>query len=200
MKHQLILNTPMSNVKFKEITASVASGNHQAFRMFYDYYYLKVYRFVRYYLYDPNDCEMVVSDIFCLVWEKRGLLENVENMEAYLYQICRHESFHYLKKKKSEELVSIDEMSMDLPSFSDSIEDEITESEMMQVYQLAVNKLPKRCKTVFQMVREQKLSHKEVSEIMGITPGTIEVQMNLAIKKITSVVKTHYPKLMNQRR
>lgn len=72
----------------------------------------------------------------------------------------------------------------------------MTEHEMMQVYRFAVNKLPERCRNVFLMVREQKLSHKEVSEIMGITPGTIEVQMNIAIKKITTVVKAYYPKLM----
>ena len=68
---------------------------------------------------------------------------------------------------------------------------------MMQVYQFAVDKLPERCKNVFLMVREQKLSHKEVSEIMGITPGTIEIQMNIAIKKIINIVKNYYPKLMN---
>ena len=187
----------MNNTNFKEITASVASGNHQAFRAFYDLYYLKVYRFVHYFLQSPCDCETVVSDIFFFFWEKRQLLEKVENIEAYLYQISRNESFHYIKKRKNETFVSIDDMYIDLPLVANSVEDTITENEMMQVYQFAVDKLPERCKNVFLMVREQKLSHKEVSEIMGITPGTIEIQMNIAIKKIINIVKNYYPKLMN---
>lgn len=187
----------MNNINFKEIAESVASGNHQAFRTFYDLYYLKVYRFVRYFLPCPCDCETVVSDIFCIVWEKRQLLEHVENLEAYLYRISRNESFHYIKKRKNETFVSIDDMFVDLPLAANSVEDVITENEMMQVYQYAVDKLPERCRNVFVMVREQKLSHKEVSEIMGITPGTIEIQMNIAIKKIISIVKIYYPRLMN---
>lgn len=180
----------------KAIVASVVSGNQYAFRQFYDLYYLKIYRFIYYFLQNSYDCESVVSDVFCLLWEKRHLLENVENMDAYIYQISRNESFHYLKKKSSEQCISIDEAFADIPLTADSVVDTITEHEMMQVYRFAVNKLPKRCRNVFLMVREQKLSHKEVSEIMGITPGTIEVQMNIAIKKITTVVKAYYPKLM----
>lgn len=187
----------MNNTNFKEITAPLASGSHQAFRAFYNIYYLKVYRFVHYFLQSPCDCEIVVSDIFCLVWEKRQLLENVENIDAYLYQISRNESFHYIKKRKSELLVSIDDMFVDVPFVANSVEDAMAEAEMMQVYQFAVDKLPARCRSVFLMVREQKLSHKEVSEIMGITPGTIEIQMNIAIKKIIGVVKIYYPKLMS---
>lgn len=188
----------MNNINTKEeLTASVASGNHQAFRRFYDFYYMKVYRFVHYFLPSPCDCEIVVSDIFCLVWEKRQLLENVENVDAYLYQISRNESFHYIKRRKNESLVSIDDMFVDIPFATSSVEDVMTEKEMMQVYQFAIDKLPERCRNVFLMVREQKLSHKEVSEIMGITPGTIEIQMNIAIKKIISVVKTYYPQLMS---
>lgn len=94
-------------------------------------------------------------------------------------------------------MVSIDDMFVDIPFATSSVEDVMTEKEMMQVYQFAIDKLPERCRNVFLMVREQKLSHKEVSEIMGITPGTIEIQMNIAIKKIISVVKTYYPKLMS---
>lgn len=130
----------MNNVNFKGIVASMVLGNHQAFRIFYDFYYLKVYRFVHYFLSNSHDYEAVVSNAFCIVWEKRQLLEKVENIEAYLYRISRHESFSLYKKEKEESLVSIDEILIDLPVISQSVEDAMTESEMMEVYQLAINK------------------------------------------------------------
>lgn len=195
MKTQIVVTA------LRDIVASVAAGNHHAFRKFYDLYYLKVYRFVYYFLQDTNDCETVVSDIFCLLWEKRGLLSNVENIDAYVYQISRHQSFHYLKKKKNEQFVSFDDLFVETPfTANNSVEDALTEKEMMQVYWFAVGKLPERCKEVFLMVREEKLSHKEVSDIMGITPGTIEIQMNIAIRKIAGFVKNYYPQLMTQGR
>lgn len=185
----------MSNVDLNAIVNSIVSGDHNAFRIFYDLYYLKIYRFVHYFLSDRQACELVISDIFCIVWEKRNLLLKVKNIDAYLYQISRNEAYHYIEKRKKNAIVSIDDITGELPDIVASVEDEMMEKEMMQVYRLAVDKLPERCRMVFLMVREQKLSHKEVADMLDITPGTIEIQMNIAIKKISKVIKNYYPKL-----
>ena len=76
-----------------------------------------------------------------------------------------------------------------------AIENELITNEMISVYNKAINALPERCKLIFLMVREEKLRHKEIAQILSITEGTIEQQMNIAIKKIVAIVKAHYPSL-----
>lgn len=185
----------MNKTEFQAVVCAVAEGDHIAFRKFYDHYYLRIYRFVYTLLRDVCDTESVVSNVFCLIWEKRHLLTNVQAMDAYVFQISRNESYHYLKKRSCAQCVSIEDLFMEAAA-SDSIIDTLTEQEMMQAYRKAVEKLPERCRKVFQLVREQKLSHKKVAELLGITPGTIEVQMNIAIKKITHTIRADYPVFM----
>jgi RNA polymerase sigma-70 factor (ECF subfamily) len=176
------------------------SGDKKAFRVFYDYFYLKVYRFVRYFLPDAVACGDVVSEVFCIVWEKRALLSGVSNAEAYLFRIARNEAFHYIKQSQNNRNVSLDDMPVDLAVLSGQTDDQVMEDEMMQVFHAAVNKLPERCKLIFLMVREQKLPHREVAEILGVKQGTVEAQMNIAITKITTEVSKYFPNLLKKRR
>ncbi len=186
----------MNKSELQTVACAVATGDHAAFRTFYDHYYLRIYRFVYALLRDVCDTEAVVSNVFCLIWEKRRLLANVQAMDAYLFQISRNESYHYLKKRNSAQCISIEELFVEAAPSNESVIDTLTEQEMMRAYRKAVERLPERCRKIFQLVREQKLSHKKVSEMLGITPGTIEVQMNIAIKKITHTIRTDYPMFM----
>lgn len=186
----------MNKAELQTVACAVATGDHAAFREFYDHYYLRIYRFVHALLHDICDTEAVVSNVFCLIWEKRRLLANVQAMDAYMFRISRNETYHYLKKRNSAQSISIEELFVEAAPSNESVIDTLTEQEMMQAYRKAVERLPERCRKIFQLVREQKLSHKKVSEMLGITPGTIEVQMNIAIKKITHTIRTDYPMFM----
>jgi RNA polymerase sigma-70 factor (ECF subfamily) len=45
-----------------------------------------------------------------------------------------------------------------------------------------IDYLPKKCRQVFLMSRVYELSHKEIAELMDITPKTVENQIGLALK------------------
>lgn len=183
----------MNESELRAAARAIAGNDHSAFRRFYDHFYLRIYRFVFAMLRDANDCEAVVSNLFCVVWEKRHLLEQVRSLEAYIYRIARNEAYHYLKKKSASHCISLEEMFAETAPAGESVIDTLTEQEMMQAYRTAVERLPERCRTVFLLVREERMSHKKVSELLGITPGTIEVQMNIAMKKIVSSIRAQYP-------
>lgn len=173
----------------------VAAGDRNAFRVFYDIVYPKVYQFVHYFLPNKADCEEVVSEVFYIFWERRQSLIDIRELKAWLYIVCRNEAFHYLKQKEKYTNILIDDMPVELLIDKKNIEGDIIEDEMLQVYNNAVTKLPERCKLIFLMIREEHLKYKEVAQILSITEGTVEQQMNIAIRKIVAIVEIHYPSL-----
>lgn len=175
---------------------ALAAGDHKVFRQLFDASYMELYRFVNAFLQNVVDTETVVADVYCLLWEKRHLLSEVEKLEPYLYKICRNEASRFLKDKAKRRTDSIENFLVDIPLSQESIIDKVSENEMMEVYRKTIDTLPERCRQVFVLVREKCMSHKEVSEIMGITTGTIEIQMNIAIKRITAEIKKVYPHLI----
>lgn len=174
---------------------AIASGNQHAFRCFYDLFYPSIYRFARYFLASGTDCDEVVSEVFCIVWLNRATIGEIQNMESYLYIVCRNEAFRCLRQKEKLLNVPIDDMPVELSVQQASVEGELIAEEMLSVYRRAVEELPERCKLIFLMVREERMKYKEIARMLSITEGTIEQQMNIAIKKVLATVRKHYPHL-----
>lgn len=173
-------------------------GEHDAFRSFYDMTYPMVYRFIHYFLSNTADSKEVISEVFFIIWKERKTLMEIRDLKAWLYIIARNEAYRYLRQKEKNSNISIDDMSVELLIDRQNIEGEMIEEEMLEVYNNAVSELPERCKLIFLMIREEHLTHKEVARILSITEGTVEQQMNIAIRKIVTTVKKHYPFLTLQ--
>lgn len=179
----------ISEVLIKHIVA----GDREAFRLFYDIAYPIVYRFSRYFLSNKNDCEEVVSEVFYIIWKQRDHLLSIKDLKAWLYIVSRNEAYHYLKQKERYFNISIDDIPIELYVDIGTIDGKLIEDEMLKVYNTAVAELPERCKLIYLMVREERLKYKEIAHILSISEGTVEQQMNIAIRKIITVVKKHYP-------
>lgn len=183
----------------KELIDQLSRGDQHAFRRFYDYYYLRLYRFLSYFTQDPIDCEEILSEVFCIVWLKRERLSEIEFLDAYLYKVCRNETFRYLKKENRSEVEFIDDLGVILEYVPSNDHDPMLEKEMQRVYREAIATLPERCKLIFLMIREQKMSYREVAQSLSITEGTIEVQINNATKRILNHVQLYFPEIDRQK-
>lgn len=182
----------------ESILRKLAAGERDAFRSFYDITYPMVYRFIHYFLPNRADCEEVVSDVFFVYWKERASLMEIRDLKAWIYIVSRNEAYRYLRQKEKNSNSSIDDMQIELIIDKQNVEGEMIEEEMLEVYNKAVSELPERCKLIFLMIREERLKYKEVARILSITEGTVEKQMNIAIRKIVTTVRKYYPYLSVQ--
>ena len=163
MKNEFILKTLLSHV---------AKGDYASFRELFDIQYATVNRFVGYFLPNKEDREGVVSEVFI---------------------ISRNESFHYLKQKEHQrQNISIDELPIDLYIDTNEVDSDLLDAEMTEVYNKALSELPERCKLIFLLAREERMKHKEIAQALSITEGTVEQQMNIAIRKMLDAVSRYY--------
>lgn len=174
---------------------AIAEGNNEAFARLFDLMYMKVYRFASYFIRLREDREEVVSEVFRTIWQNRHLLTGVRNLESYIYVVTRNESYKLLRAHSKYRHLSIDEMPVELVLPDPSGETQLIDHETMQVYREAIDELPERCKLIFLMVREERLRYKEIAEILSITEGTVERQINIATKKIVETVRKRMPGL-----
>ncbi|GHT32059.1 DNA-directed RNA polymerase sigma-70 factor [Bacteroidia bacterium] len=180
----------------KTLLEDILEGSQDAFRVFYDMTYPDVFRFVKYFLPHKEDYEEVISEVFYIIWKQRATLPSIQNMKAWIYTICRNEAYHYVKK--SNHILSIEEMPVELLIDATEVDTEIIEEEMLSVYNQALAELPERCKLIFVMVRDERMKYKDIAETLSITEGTVAQQMNHAIHKIATAVARHYPSLMRK--
>jgi RNA polymerase sigma-70 factor (ECF subfamily) len=168
------------------------SAYKELFLGFYKPLHQFAYSFVR----SKELAEEIVSDIFLRIWTKRTDLENIENLKVYLYVGIKNTALKYLLKQQRQVAISIDELDVELESFSRNPEEMMLTAEMLHKIYQAVNTLPPRCKIIFKLIKEDGLRYKEVAEILNISIKTIDNQLAIALRKISKAVSVDLERVL----
>lgn len=126
--------------------------------------------------------EEVVSDVFCTIWQNRQRI-NVSAHRSYLFTAVRNRGFDYLRQAKRATWCNLDEaneLPMNLPNGYEII----AESELSHSIRCSVAALPKQCRTIFEMSRDQGLKYREIASRLNISIKTVETQMGRALKHL----------------
>ncbi|MEH6656532.1 RNA polymerase sigma factor [Leeuwenhoekiella marinoflava] len=172
----------------------ISQNEYKALDLLFNKYYDPLCGFGNLFEKDQMIIEEQVSDVFMLLWNKREALTEIENPKSYIYVIAKNllikknkyvKNKHYLDDKKENQLVLKAH-----PSF----EEEVIDQEHQLAYQKAIaqilKEIPKKSREIFEMSRVEGLKYKEISEIMGISPRTVENHIATALRLISKKVAT----------
>lgn len=175
---------------------AVAAGSRHAFNSFYRSYYDLVFRFSYYFLQDKEACREVVPEVFYSVWQSRSRLKEVANIEAYLYVAVRREAGRYRANRGTAAPVLLEDVSFVAEGgAAESPEEQWITKEMEELLARAVEELPEKCRLIFLLAREEGKKPKEIAELLSLSESTVRVQMKIAVEKIVTRLKPHFPHL-----
>ena len=92
------------NYLYNEIHQEVSGGyadnleSPQKFEGFFLDYYPRVKGFINGLLQDAEEAEDLSQDIFMSLWQNRGNLKQIDNLDAYLFRIARNAVFRYIER------------------------------------------------------------------------------------------------------
>lgn len=132
--------------------------------------------------------EEIVSDVFIKVWQKRSSLTGVGNFKLYLYISTKNTALNYLSRHFRKETISLDEMSLNVITTRYNPEQLMITSEAVKKIDAEIQKLPTRCKIIFKLVKEDGLKYNDIASLLNISVKTIDNQMAIALKKISSAI------------
>jgi RNA polymerase sigma-70 factor (family 1) len=133
--------------------------------------------------------EELVSEVFLKIWSNRKHIVIASSPKSYLYTAVRNISFDHLRKEKHSILAGLEEAAaVPCDSFDPH---RCSEFEELQVrIEMAVDKLPRQCKLVFQMSRDHGMKYNEIAEKLQLSVKTIETQMGRALKSLRVSLKS----------
>lgn len=163
---------PITNSEH-QLIKSLIKGDSLAFDELYKQYYNKVYSFSFRYLQNKQDAEGVVQEVFIKVWNNRKHLNEIKNLNAWVFTI----TFNQIKKifrnlaieKRNMEKVAISAVFDD-----NSVISEVEFNDLMAKANDIIERLPSRQKTAFKLSFKEGLTSKEISEQLGIHKRTVE--------------------------
>lgn len=129
---------------------------------------------------DKEVCEEIIQDVFIDLWNKRKDLEIKVSLQSYLYACVRYKVFAEFRTNKMPRVELFEQLNERLQYTTP--ETKMMHKELKKNVNLVVERLPAKCKRVYQLSRHEQLSHKEIAEQLGITVKTVENHITNALR------------------
>lgn len=164
-----------------ELAALLRNGDHKAFSEIYKRYRQILYTHALRLTRDPDDAQDILHDLFTVLWDKAGDLNTDIPLRAYLFKSVKNRVFDLFSRHKvrSAHLQSLQDF---IDQGSWITDEEIREKELMKVIEKEIALLPPKMRAVFEMSRNENMSHKEIAEELHISDKTVKKQVSNAIK------------------
>ena len=85
------------------------------------------------------------------------------------------------------------ELQLKLYSLEAFDNDCLSDADIEEILNNAINRLPERCREIFIMSRLQNLRYKEIAEKLNVSPNTVENQIVIALRKLKEDLKDYFP-------
>jgi len=147
----------------------------------FNYYYSGLCAFSMQYLNDKESVEDLVQDFFVSLWIDSQNLHINTSLKAYLFTSIKNRCLDTLKHKKVIEKYRTF-MLFGSDNFESSVDFWFAETELRQAIEASMAKLSPRCREIFENSRLNGLSNQEISNKLGISKRTVELQISNSLK------------------
>jgi RNA polymerase sigma-70 factor, ECF subfamily len=138
---------------------------------------------------DKEKAKDIVQDVFLKLWIKRTELMINVSLGAYLKRSVVNTALNVLQQQRT---VPLDESTSaeQFPSVR-SPEEEKEFSELQMVADTAIRQLPDRTRLVFQLIRFEGCSYREVAAQLAISEKAVEKEMMKALRLLREALKDY---------
>lgn len=133
---------------------------------------------------NAQEAEDLVQETFLRLWQKRELLDDIKNTEAYCIALIKNLYLNQIRRKK----IPITDESSDELTIATEIESDIEEilerkEESLQVKCL-IEQLPEQQRKIITLHDMEEMSNEEIQQHTGLQPTNIRVILSRARKTI----------------
>ena len=148
---------------------------------------LKIVFFAQHYLGNKEEAECVAHEVFITLWDKLHVIDISKDLLPYLITITKNKCLNIIKSRKVKE--KFNQQGKAILGF-DSVHCMALEDSMNKLYaddlETIINKslfrMTKTVRETFILSRFKKMSYKEISNILGISPKAVEYRMMSALR------------------
>ncbi len=169
-----------------------------------DRYHKRILHFVRGLLRDAHLAQDVTQEVFEKVFLKSHLYQPGTNFRAWLFEVARNQALSALRARRRSprpvsSLINLpfedDEQDL-LESLPEDRENrDLEEREFMAAFAQAVEELPERYQTVFNLCVREGRPYQEAAERLNLPTGTVAIRIMRARKRLFQALSHHLGRL-----
>ncbi len=157
---------------------------NSAFRLIIQRYSEKLYWGIRRIVISHEDADDVLQDTLIKIYKNLHNFQERSSLFSWMYRIAINEALSFVKKYRNRQFEDPIEFAENLRADPYFDGDESYEQLL-----IALKELPEKQALVFQLKYFDNLKYEEISEILGVTIGSLKASYHHAVKKIESKIE-----------
>lgn len=162
----------------------------------------KIYAMIRNMVKNDADAWDLSQDVFIKAWQALPRFEARARFSTWLFRISHNVVYDWVRKRKIESAGELNDEIFDrdkidlaaktAPSFVESPDDALSNTELREKISVALDKLSPEHREAVILKDVQGLSYKEIAEVMDCTLGTVMSRLFYARQKLQTLLKDEY--------
>ena len=171
----------ISNSEEKHLVLQLKSGSTAAFEKLYHIYKLRIAGNLFKFLKSEELAEEMMQAFFLKIWENRGQIDPEQSFRSYLFRISENMVYDFFRKASRDNKLR-EKLRANYVEYYSHIEEGLIMKENRLRLSEAIALLPPQRREIFILCKIEGKSYKEVSELLNISPSTINNQLLQANK------------------
>lgn len=172
-----------------EILAKLAEGDERAFGKIYYHYSPRLFPFVDKMVRNRRLTEEIIQEVFIQLWAKKSLLADISHPSSYLFNIAANKTLDFQRKITRDKRLLETAMATAQGSHNET-EERLIFNETAAIAREAIAALPAQRRLIYELSRNEGLSHKQIAIKLGISKSTVANQMVSALKQIRRFIES----------
>ena len=143
-------------------------------------------------LHDEAGAYDVLQDVFLKLWERRASIDPDSSLQALLYTMTRNACLNVRRREGylAHESDDDDGPLARLESNELAADEAVDANTLQRRMDAWIQELPDRRREAFLLSRQHDLSHKDISDLMGLSERTVNTHIFLALKDLRARYST----------
>lgn len=174
----------------EELAARVQAGDHDAFAVLLERYEIKLLRYGKKFLSNPQDIEDLVQDVFLSAYKNIQSFDRSQKFSPWIYRIAHNRFVDQLKKISRTPILYFDFDTLFVhPIHDEQAESEREQREMRDMIETGLGRVPEKYREILILHYLEDLKYKDISEILRVPIGTVAVRLKRAKDALREVYK-----------
>jgi len=176
---------PIETYTDNQLLQLLNNGDENAFTTIYRRYWDTLYSNAFHILEDDAACLDVLQEVFVWLWENRKTV-SVTSLKPYLCTAVKFKMLNVIRRGKICN-AAIQHYKSSGASFS-YVENSIEVKELKMMIDRFIESLPEQAGKIFQLSRNEQLSHREIAHRLNLSEKTVRNQINGSLKKLKATL------------
>jgi len=171
-----------------QLVRDFRNGDTVAFNKLVSRWQHKIHRFVYRYFADNDEAREITQKTFIKVYHRIDTLDDEHKFSSWIYRIATNLCLDELKRAGRRRSVKLDEW-IETKEFTElhTPHSKLERKEMQHILQKALQAIPKEQRTVIILKEFEKLTFREISEVLEEPENTVKSRMYYGLKALRKI-------------